>query len=728
MTEAGMIIGTAAYMSPEQARGKAVDKRSDVWAFGCVLYEMLSGRRAFDGEDATEIISAVMKSEPEWSALPQDVPAHLRAIITRCLVKDRKTRIPDLSVVRFMLDGSLTAAAPERPATARASSFFWKAATATLATALIAGLLVWAPWRHTSGLVPHKLLVSIGADASLTTALGAAAILSPDGATLVFAAQQAGKTLLFVRKLDQLQAATLAGTEGASSPFFSPDGQWIAFFAAGKLKKVSVTGGATVNLCDAPGGRGGAWTEDDAILFTPSGGLNTTLMRVSASGGEPKVFGPFSPGAITQRWPQILPAGRGVLFTEHTSIQNFDEANLVVAPLLGGTPKVVVRGGYYGRYVPSGHLIYMKDGTLFATPFDLNRLETIGPAVPALEGVATQTGAQVALSADGTLVYAPGAAAAADRPIDWMTRDGKTTILRAAKAAWGNPRFSPDGQKLALDIFDGKQRDIWVYEWTRDILTQVTFEKGNDERPIWTPDGRRIVFSSDRAQPGVRNLYWVNADGTGETTRLTESPGDQRADSWHPGGRFLAYIEAGPGRNGRDLMILPMEGDATTGLTPGKPTVFLDTPANESAPQFSPDGRWIAYVSDESRNAASTTSADIYVRPFPGPGGKWRISTAGGIHPHWSASSRELLFELQDQILVAPYSVSAGSFQPEKAQLWSPTRHRNFSLDYTYDIHPDGKRLAILAAREESSGAVQDKVVFFFSFGEYLKKIAPGAK
>jgi serine/threonine-protein kinase len=584
---------------------------------------------------------------------------------------------------------------------------------------------MWAPWRRTPGPAPRTLLASIGADASLRTDRGASAILSPNGATLAFAARQAGKTVLFVRKLDQLQAAALAGTEDATYPFFSPDGQWIAFFAGGKLKKVSVTGGAPLNLCDAPSGRGGAWADDDTIVFAPAATPNTRLMRVSASGGAASAAAAFGEGGVTQRWPQALPGGKGLLYTEHSATGDFDAANLVIAPLSGETPKVVVRGGYYGRYVPSGHLLYMQQGTLFAAAFDLDRLETIGQAVPALEGVAadpTAGGAQVAFSADGTLVYVPGAAAAAAHPIDWMTRDGKVSPLRAERAQWANPVFSPDGQRLALDISDGKQRDIWIYEWARDTLTQLTFESGNDNRPVWTPDGRRIVFSSDRAKPGTSNLYWVNADGTGEVTRLTESPEDQFAFSWHPSGRFLAFI-ANQAATGWDLMILPMEGDASQGLTPGTATVFLGAPGTQVYPRFSPDGRWIAYFSAEASNA------DVYVRPFPGPGGQWRISTGGGNFPLWSATAHELLFSSQGKVMFAPYSVVGDSFRADAPKPWSPTGHQGLGVSYPYDLHPDGKRLALIAASAPGGGAVaQDKVVFFFGFGEHLKKIAPGTK
>lgn len=509
------------------------------------------------------------------------------------------------------------------------------------------------------------------------------------------------------------------------------------------MKKISTTGGVPINLCDAPAGRGGTWNEDDTIIFTPASTPDTKLVRVSAAGGTPSVFGTLSEGTM-QRWPQALPGGKAVLYTE-SSTGTWDGANLVVGPLSGGTPKVVVHGGYCGRYVPSGqtsskraerergHLVYMKQGTLFTVPFDRDRLETIGQAVPALDGIAANGvgGAQVALSSEGTLVYVPGAAPAAANPIDWMTRDGKTSVLRATKADWANPRFSPDGQKLALDLFDGKQSDIWVYEWARDTMTQLTFDAGDDRVPVWSPDGRHIAFASDRAKTGVFNLYWVNADGTGDVTRMTESPETQLPWSWHPTGTFLAFFAIRSATQ-RDLMILPMNGDAARGWTGGRPTVFLGTPAGNMSPTFSPDGRWIAYFSNE----AGGTSYDVYVLPFPGPGGKWRVSTEGGFLPRWSTTTHELLFlSNQDKVMFAPYAVVGDSFRADRPQVWSPTvirgarvgaRFTNGSNSNSgYDLHPDGKRLAVVAAQKQSNG-IQDKVVFVSNFFDYLRTIAPG--
>jgi serine/threonine-protein kinase len=734
ITAQGTILGTFQYMAPEQIEGIEADARADIFAFGCVLFEMLTGRKAFEGKTRASLIGAILKDEPPPVSQVQPLaPAALNRIVATCLAKepdDRWQSARDLMrELKWAADGSLSLAggagsSPAEPRSKWSGAGRWALAGA-LGVVVLSALVAGRPWRSAPlPTPPRRLLASIGADASLPTEMGASAVLSPDGTILAFAAQQAGETRLFARKLDQLQATALAGTEGAASPFFSPDGQWLAFFAGGKLKKISVTGGAAINLCDAPNNRGGTWTDDDAIIFTPLNLPNTTLMRVPAAGGTPAAVGSLSTGAVTQRWPQALPGARGVLYSEHSAVTNWDGANIVVAPRSGDAPKIVVRAGYYGRYVPSGHLIYLQQGTLFAVRFDLDRLETTGQAVPALEGLRANPGftggAQLAVSAEGTLVYVPGTAATANQ-MDWMTRDGKTSVLRATKADWGNPQFSPDGQKLAFEIYDGKQRDIWVYEWARDTLTQLTFDPGQDAFPVWTPDGQHIVFSSNRASP-VSNLYWVNADGTGDVMRLTDGSETNFGSSWHPSGKFLAFTATRQG-TARDLMILPMEADAARGWTPGTPIIFLSTPADEVLPMFSPDGRWIAYYSNEAGGA----NFDVYVRPFPGPGGKWRVSTEGGTSPRWSTSARELLF-LSQTVMFAPYSVEGDSFRADRPQTWSPlavlgSRPGNSA----YDLHPDGKRIAAVAAQAQGS-VVQDKVVFVFNFFDYLQKIAPTRK
>jgi serine/threonine-protein kinase len=331
--------------------------------------------------------------------------------------------------------------------------------------------------------------------------------------------------------------------------------------------------------------------------------------------------------------------------------------------------------------------------------------------------------AQFAASDTGTIVYLPGQGFSVDQPIRWMDREGKTSLLRTTLANWSNPHFAPDGRRLALDIFDGKQTDIWVYEWERDTLSRLTFDAASDQKPVWTADGRRIAFASTRGQlGGTSNLYWQRADGTGDVQRLTDSKNLQYPGSWHPNGKFLAFQETNPQTNS-DLMILPMEGDEASGWKPGKATVFLNSPFVEQEPMFSPDGRWLAYFSNESGRT------EVYVRPFPGPGGKWQISTGGGTTPTWSRTRHELFYGTPDQrIMVSPYAVEGDSFRAEKPRFWSEGRLTPTLRQRAFDLHPDGERLALAAVPETQTTARQDKLVFIFNFFDELRRIAPAAR
>ena len=728
-TQAGIILGTAAYMSPEQASGKPVDKRSDLWAFGVVLMEMLTGRPVFTGETVSHVLAAVLRAEPDWSALPAHTPAPIRRLLRRCLDKDRKRRLDSASAARLEIDDALARISDASTVSVTMPGAAWQralpwASTGALAAGLAAVLVLWAPWRKALPPAPLRVSVDLGADASLATAgLGDAAILSPDGAVVAFVAQKGdGSPQLYVRRLTQLQATPLSGTDDADSPFFSPDGQWIAFFAGGKLKKIAVTGGAAVTLCDAPLGRGGAWGEDGTIVFTPDATSGVRLLRVTSAGGKPEPLTSLAEGEVTQRWPQLLPGGKAVLFTGSGITGAFEDANLVVQPLPTGARKIVQRGGYHGRYLPSGHLVYIHAGTLFAAPFDLDRLEMTGQPVPALEGVTANDrsgSAQFAVSATGTLVYVPGQNTAAGvSPIHWMNHEGKTTPLRATLANWSSPHFAPDGHRLAIQINDGPP-DIWVYEWAQDTPTRLTFDPADDRKPVWTPDGRRIVFASSRGDKSTLNLYWQRADGTGDAQRLTDSKNFQSPASWHPSGKLLAFDENNP-QTGYDLMILPMEGDEASGWKPGKPTAFLNSPFVEREPMFSPDGRWLAYASNE------TSRFEVYVRPFPGPGGKRQISTGGGNFPTWSRTKRELFYgTASGQIMVAAFTVEGNSFSAEKPRLWSDERFVERGPNRPFDLHPDGERFAIAPAAQTPGGGKQDHVTFLFNFFDELRRVAP---
>jgi serine/threonine-protein kinase len=553
MTGVGMIVGTAAYMAPEQARGRTVDRRADIWAFACVLYEMLAATRAFGGEDVTDIVASVVRDDPDWSRLPADTPAGLRQLLERCLVKDPRNRLRDIGDARIEL-ACVGPAAPVDPSAKSGRLPRAQLAIAGVSIALIAALATWMILRPAPATSPSRINLSVELGADITVApLGANIQISPDGRTLAFVGQKtAGASQLYVRRLDQLQATVLPGTEDANNPFFSPDGQWIAFFASRKLRKIATTGGAAVTLCDAPAGRGGTWAGDGTIVFLPNNGPGVSLVRVSAAGGKPEPLLSLAEDEVTQRWPQMLPSGKGVLYTASNVASGFTDANIVVQPLPAGARKIVVRRGSYGRYLPSGHLVYIQDGTLFAAPFDLGRLETSGPAVPALEGIAevasnasggSAGAAQMAVSENGTLAYLAGASVTNRFPVSWLDRAGRVSTLRTAPSVWTNPAFSPDGRRLALEIMDATS-SLWVYEWARDTLARVTFEASDSARPVWTPDGRRLVFAATRADSpgftcsGHAQTVRVRCNGSPRArTSSSRSRGIPAGGSW-PSRRF----------------------------------------------------------------------------------------------------------------------------------------------------------------------------------------------
>jgi serine/threonine-protein kinase len=416
----------------------------------------------------------------------------------------------------------------------------------------------------------------------------------------------------------------------------------------------------------------------------------------------------------------MLPGGRAVLFTSNDEDGAYDDAVLVIQPLPSGTRKVVLRGGHYGRYLPSGHLLFVRDATLFAAPFDLDRLETVGQPVPIIEGVASSAengGAQFDVSASGTLVYLQQSTASL--PLHWVDRDGKTTPLRTRLSPWLTPSFAPDGRRLALQLHED-QHDIYIYDWTEETLTRVTADPGDDRKPVWTPDGRRLAFSASRGDASADNVFWQSVDGTAEPQRLTTSTNPQQPASFHPSGKLLGLEELNPA-TGWDLMILPLNGDESSGWKAGVPTVFLATPFAEVLPMFSPDGNWIAYVSNE------TGQWEVYVRPYPGPGEKARVSNGGGMFPVWSRARRELLFSTPDsELLVAPYSTSAGSFQAARPVPWPQGRLVLRPGNRMFDVHPDGERIVLSpAALAPNAMYRRDRATFILNFADELRRTVP---
>jgi serine/threonine-protein kinase len=606
-------------------------------------------------------------------------------------------------------------------------------AVAAVATAGLGGLFIWswAPWRDTASTAPLQLSTELGVQATLST-IDASFALSADGTLLAFVAREnAAETRLYVRRLEQLTATAIPGTERATFPFFSPDAQWVAFFADLELKTVPVTGGAVRKLADVANPRGGWWGEDDTIVFA---GSRTGLMRVSSAGGPVQQLTTLLGSEISHRFPQVLPGGNAVLYTASTEADIGTGAILYVQPLPSGDRIVVQPHGFFGRYTQSGHIVFMQDSALFAVPFDRQRLEALGPPGRVIDGVTSDSSrgsAQVAASEAGTLAYLPGQNLFDARPIAWMDRQGMMTSLHGVPAHWSNAEFSPDGDRIAMDIRRDGHTDIFVYDLARGTLIPVASGSGDEEYPVWTRDGRQIVYRSfNPSSNPPYTLSWKRSDGTGDAQVLTQSTGRLWAGSWHPTQNVLAFVAERPG-TGPDVMLLPLEGDERSGWKPGQPTAFLESAARETHPVFSPDGKWLAYDSNES-GREGFGSHDVYVRPFPGPGDRVMISSGAGERPSWSPSTEELVFtvpfrDFRRLLMVAPYRVEKGTFRLDKPHQWEakgvPLRilagHRSYAL------HPDGARVAI-PPLSETENFGQTHVTLFLNVFDHLRRIAPG--
>lgn len=729
LTSKGTVVGTFQYMSPEQLEGREADARSDIFALGAVLYEMLTGKRAFEGKSALSVASAIIEKEPEpiSSVKPMTPPALDRAI-RGALAKDPEERwqtARDLALeLKWIAREGSQASAPvlteARSKWRKRLPWAMVGALALATLALTIRPLLRAPELQQT----VRLTADIGADVKLYNDLGVSAVLSPDGTRLAFVAMGPDeKRHLYVRSLAQLQASMLSGTEGAENPFFSPNSEWLGFFADRKLKKIAVQGGAAVNLCDAGDGRGGAWSEEGTIAFAPA--LRTALSKVPASGGAPQPLTTLDQQAdeLTQRWPQFLPGGDAVLFTSNTHGGNYEDADIVLYSISTGQRKKLVQGGYYGRYVPTGHVVYMHEGTMFAIPFDRKRKEVTGSPVPILEGITANPGdatMQVSFAENGTLLYVPGRSGFRRVSIYWMDRAGKFMPARETPGDYLMPALSPDGKRLALSINDGKRNDIWVDDLARDTLTRLTFD-GNNISPIWTPDGQRITYAHFE-RTGIADIYWTRADGTGSPLRLTSINARPLPAAWHPDGKVLTFEEGVYARQSTTSMIT-IEGDDKHGWKPGEPKPLLAGPFNQWESSFSPDGRWLAYASNETGNF------EVYVRPFPGPGGKWQVSTGGGRYPKWSRTSKELFYRTVDsKIMIVPYTVSGESFAPGKPELWSPGQFTERLGSVNFDIHPDGKRFIVLKAPPSKEDSASSKFTFVFNFFDELRRRVPSGK
>jgi serine/threonine-protein kinase len=718
---AGVILGTAAYMSPEQARGQPVDKRSDVWAFGCVLYEMLTGKVAFARDTVSDTLAAVLGSDPDWTMVGPSVPVSLRLLVQRCLEKDRRRRVADISTAQFVMSEPAIVtsshslpAASEQPRGIRSSMVVAVIAVAALTGAVVAGAMSLvmgpSPRRVT------RLTVTPSGTSTLSLGLaGGDMAISPDGTQIIYVGNKG--TQLFARALDRLESVPITQPGGPPSGFcFSPDGRWIAFVDTYLLKKIAVTGGPAVTLGGFGGGNllGITWSEKGTIVLATDANL-TGLIQVSQDGGEPKVLTQPNRdrGEVDHLWPTFLPGGTVVLFTI-TSAGGLDNAQIAALNLQTGAVKVLVKGGTHARYVPSGHLVYGASGGVRAVPFDLNRLEVVGNSVAVLPQVLiTSSGSVDAdVASDGTLVYVIGGLPSS-RALVWVDRQGHEEVLETPPRAYQYPRVSPDGTRVAIDVRD-QDNDIWILELGRGALTRFTVDPALDRFPAWTRDGRYILFASDRV--GHATIFRQAADGAGAPEQLTrESTVEQMPQSTTPDGAWLLFRNGVP--QSFDLNLLALNGEHR--IQP-----LVHSSFSEQNGEISPDGRWLAYQSNDAGRL------NVYVRPFPDvDAGRWQVSPDGGTQPLWAPSGREL-FYLGPTGLLQSVSVAGGS-------TWAAARPSKVldeayyvanggeAVGRTYDISSDGARFLMIKAADGSGRSDTPSIVVVQNWFDELKRLAP---
>jgi serine/threonine-protein kinase len=738
LTQAGVVVGTPQYMSPEQAEGREVDARSDIFSFGAVLYELITGKKAFEGKTAAGIIAAVLREIPvSMTALVPMTPPALDRIVHRCLEKDPDDRWQTARDLKHALeDLRLNEPAVARPLP-RAGFWRWSLTAALVIALGITAVLLYRATRP----IPHTL-VRISSELTggpdlvkawrldqntiiVKPAPGTSLALSPDGTRIATSVQDVdGKARLATRELDQSRFVPLSGTENATSPFFSPDGQWIAFFAEGKLKKAPVQGGAPVTLSEAGNFASGSWGDDGNIIAALDG--RVALSRVPSAGGAPTPVTQLEKGELTHFFPQVLPGSHAVLFTS-SGFAGPDDYNIDVVSLDTHERKTVQRGGILGRYLPSGHLVYLQQNKLIAAPFSLSKLTVTGDSHVLLDDVSYLTPSSLGdfdFSRTGTFVYISGQG---DKPrsIFWLDRAGKTQPLHPAPGFYNSLRFSPDGKHLA---FVG-ETGIWVEDVERDTTVRLTAMSGSNGFPLWTPDGKHIVFgSTNQRNPGI---YWIRADGSGEPQRLMETQAAEgigtSPSSFSPDGNQLAVYDVGRRGLDADIGIVSIEGDRDHPRV-GKREPFLRASGVAlrafSAPALSPDGRWMAYALGESGRS------EVYVQPFPGPGGKVQISHEGGLFPIWSPTGRELFFlSPEPRIMVVDYTATGDSFVAGKPQLWSDKQilFRDGGGPFPpYAIAPDGKRFAVLLYPDGTVAHQRTvQLTFLLNFFDELRRRAP---
>ena len=729
-THAGVILGTAAYMSPEQAAGQVVDRRSDIWSFGVVLMEMLTGQPVFSGETVSHLLAAVLRAEPNWPALPLETPDALRRLLRRCLEKDRKRRLDSAAAVILELDEARTprvAASPQA-----ALPLLMPVPRRRVAPLVVASVLGGALVAAAASLVltrssrpaPAPLVrFAVTPPAALSFGMSPQAAardfaVAPDGSFLVYRAGSEGQ--LVVRAFDRLDATPLPGITSAYMPFVSPDSRWIAFVDDSlTLKKVAVTGGAPVTVARLPVWPRGATWIDEATIIVGTNSPTTGLLRVPAGGGEPVVLTvpDRARGEEGHILPSALPGGRAVLFTIGAAEPK--NAQIALLDLETGKQTTVIRGGRDARYVASGHLVYLVDLALSAVPFDLARRAVVGDPVRVIDGVAAAptSALNVAVTDAGMMVYLPrGGSAGSPRSLLWVDRQGRETPIPAPARPYESPRLSPDGTRIAVSIRD-QEADIWVWTLARQTLTRLTFDPDVDLSPVWTPDGHRIVFASTRT--GVYNLYVREVDGAARDVRLTNGANTQLPDSITPDGASVIGHEVRP-QTKSDLVGVPLSLGLKDGVA--VPEELVTTPFDEWDAQVSPDGRFLAYQSMESGQS------EIYVRPYPNvAGARWQVSSGGGSEPAWTRNGRELIYlDAAHHLTATSVGLTASAFTASAPSRLETTAYTTTGVWRSYDISPDGQRFLVLKENANDTQASElPGFVVVQNWVEELKRLVP---
>jgi serine/threonine-protein kinase len=714
-TQIGVVLGTAAYMAPEQAKGKPVDRRVDVWAFGCVFYEMVTGRRAFAGEDVTDVIAAIMRDEPDWSRLPRGreaLPPMAERYLQRCLHKNPGERVQDMGDVRLALNGAFDA--PTTASAPFASAPWWNARNFAVAIilAIAAGATAgWALKRVPPPAPVRRLTITPSPPIAIANTNRDLAI-TPDGMTIVYFAIQGATRELFARRMDALVPTALSDARLCFEPTVSPDSQWVAFSDEGEftLRKVSLSGGSATTIASIGREmRGASWGDDGAIVYATTEGL----WRVPASGGTPvSIARPDrARGEAEYSWPEVLPASSAVLFTI-TSEGAAREKAVAIRDLKLGTTKVLIHGATNPHYSRTGHLLYVSERTLHAVRFDTGTLEISGTPVTVAEDVPAKAAgaADAVMSGDGTLAYIPGVSSA-QRQLVWIDRDGARTVLPAPLRGYSVPRISPDGTRVALDVRE-QLVNIWIWEIARQTLTRLTDTPLFDGVPLWSRDGRRIIFASGRNGP--QRIFTQAADGSAPAQELFHAAKLAQPSSLTPDGLHLLYLYRSDtgGVPNADIMMIPLQGTITS-------SPVLASTANELNAEVSPDGHFLAYESNESG------TDEVWVRPFPNvQSGRWQISVKGGTKPAWAAGGRELYYVSPDDHLFRVDVTLQPVFRAGAPKAAIETAIFARVGPRTYDVSPDGRRLLVIEPLGNAQSPLTT-ITVVFGQGDELKRLLP---